>query len=198
MLSQHAFYTSIACTRLSVTVNLFTSACLIFFLVPWPQRFTVATVIVISHSASCISLLRHASSFDINIHTPVAYPGGFSGCPDPPGHDFFLIRGFTSLHAPTFTSHLNLRLLETPLDTNSGYATAPSLVSWQFVVAYIHNIIVTISPSIDCSNDAVSSIDFTNHSLHSIAPNRPTEVHSNTIKQFRIFRQSLTSFNCTQ
>ena len=55
----------------------------------------------------------------------VAYPGGFSGCPEtPPGHDFFLIRGFTSLHAPTFTSHLNLRLLETPLETNSGYATA--------------------------------------------------------------------------
>ena len=45
------------------------------------------------------------------------------GNPPPPGHDFFLIRGFTSLHAPTFTSHLNLRLLETPLETNSGYAT---------------------------------------------------------------------------
>ena len=58
--------------------------------------------------------------------TAVAYPGGFSGCPEtpPPGHDFFLIRGFTYLHAPTFTSHLNLRLLETPLETNSGYATA--------------------------------------------------------------------------
>ena len=55
----------------------------------------------------------------------VAYPGGFSGCLEtpPPGHDFFSIRGFTSLHAPTFTSHLNLRLLETPLETNSGYAT---------------------------------------------------------------------------
>ena len=55
----------------------------------------------------------------------VAYPGGFSGCPEtpPPAMIFFLIRGFTSLHAPTFTSHLNLRHLETPLETNSGYAT---------------------------------------------------------------------------
>ena len=42
----------------------------------------------------------------------------------PPAMIFFLIREFTSLHAPTFTSHLNLRLLETPLETNSGYATA--------------------------------------------------------------------------
>ena len=61
-----------------------------------------------------------------NLPMSVAYPGGFSGCPEtppPPGHDFFLIRGFTSLHAPTFTSHLNLRLLETPLENNSGYAT---------------------------------------------------------------------------
>ena len=30
----------------------------------------------------------------------------------------------TPLLAPTFTSHLHLRLLETPLETNSGYATA--------------------------------------------------------------------------
>ena len=29
----------------------------------------------------------------------------------------------TPLLAPTFISHLHLRLLETPLDTNSGYAT---------------------------------------------------------------------------
>ena len=54
----------------------------------------------------------------------MAYPGGFSGCPETPPAMIFLIRGFTSLHAPTFTSHLNLRLLETPLETNSGYATA--------------------------------------------------------------------------
>ena len=30
----------------------------------------------------------------------------------------------TPLLAPTFTSHLHLRLLVTPIDTNSGYATA--------------------------------------------------------------------------
>ena len=30
----------------------------------------------------------------------------------------------TPLLAPTFTSHLHLRLLVTPLETNSGYATA--------------------------------------------------------------------------
>ena len=59
------------------------------------------------------------------MYCPVAYPGGFSGCPEtPPPAMIFLIRGFTSLHARTFTSHLNLRLLETPLETNSGYATA--------------------------------------------------------------------------
>ena len=40
----------------------------------------------------------------------------------PPGHDFFVIRGVTPLRAPNFTSLLNLRLLETPLETNSGYA----------------------------------------------------------------------------
>ena len=58
--------------------------------------------------------------------------GGFlvARKPPPPGHDFFLIRGFTSLHAPTFTSHLNLRLLETPLETNSGYATATREFKW--------------------------------------------------------------------
>ena len=70
-------------------------------------------------------VIRRLTSISRHIRT-VAYPGGFSGCPEtppPPGHDFFYIRGFTSLHAPTFTSHLNLRLLETPLETNSGYAT---------------------------------------------------------------------------
>ena len=33
----------------------------------------------------------------------------------PPGHDFFIIRWVTPLLTPTFTSHFNLRLLETPL-----------------------------------------------------------------------------------
>ena len=53
----------------------------------------------------------------------VAYPRGFSGCPEtPPDHNFF-IQGVTPLLAPTLTSHLHLRLLETHLETNSGYAT---------------------------------------------------------------------------
>ncbi len=74
---------------------------------------------------------------DKSLYNTVAYPGGFSGCPEPPppGHDFFLIRGFTSLHAPTFTSHLNLRLLETPLETNSGYATDGDWSCWYFSAA---------------------------------------------------------------
>ena len=55
----------------------------------------------------------------------VAYPGWFCGCPEtppPPGHDFFN-QAVTPLLAPTFTSHLNLPLLEKNLETNSGYAT---------------------------------------------------------------------------
>ena len=35
----------------------------------------------------------------------------------------------TPLLAPIFTSLLNLRLLETPLETNSGYATGSTLIS---------------------------------------------------------------------
>ena len=58
---------------------------------------------------------------------------GFSGCPEgflvarnpPPPTIVFLIWGVTPLVAPTLTSHLQLhvRRSETPLDTNSGYAT---------------------------------------------------------------------------
>ena len=55
----------------------------------------------------------------------MAYPGGFLVARKPaPCHDFFNQGGVTPLLAPTFTSHLHLRLLETPLETNSGYATA--------------------------------------------------------------------------
>ena len=57
----------------------------------------------------------------------VAYPGGFSGCLEtpPPRPWFFLNQGVTPLLAPTLTCHLHLRLSETPLQTNSGYATEP-------------------------------------------------------------------------
>ena len=49
---------------------------------------------------------------------------GFSGCPEPPPPTMiFLFRGVTPLLAPTLTSNLHLRLLETSLETNSGYAT---------------------------------------------------------------------------
>ena len=49
---------------------------------------------------------------------------GFSGCPEThPPTIIFLIRGVTPLLAPTLTSQLHLRRSETPLDTNSGYAT---------------------------------------------------------------------------
>ena len=56
----------------------------------------------------------------------VAYPGFFFWLPgNPPGHDFSPI---LKLLAPTFTSPLNLSLLETPLETNSGYATEIHLI----------------------------------------------------------------------
>ena len=42
----------------------------------------------------------------------------------PPQAMIFFKQGVTPLLTPTFTSHLNLRLLETPPDTTSGYATA--------------------------------------------------------------------------
>ena len=58
------------------------------------------------------------------MHTsiPVAYPGGFSGCPEipPPAPRFFSKSGGETV---TDTNHLNLRLLETPPDATSGYAT---------------------------------------------------------------------------
>ena len=49
---------------------------------------------------------------------------GFSGCPENPPARIFLIRGVTPLLAPTLTRHLHLRRSETPLEPNSGYATA--------------------------------------------------------------------------
>ena len=50
--------------------------------------------------------------------------GGFwlPGNPPPPAIILFN-QGVTPLLAPTFTSHLDLRLLETSPETNSGYAT---------------------------------------------------------------------------
>ena len=59
-------------------------------------------------------------------------PGGISrgvfwlpGNPPTPAM-IFLNQGVTPLLTPTFTSHLNVRLLETPLDTTSGYSAEPS------------------------------------------------------------------------
>ena len=50
---------------------------------------------------------------------------GVSGCPEtpPPPAMIFVDQGVTPLLAPTLTSHLHLRRSETPLETNSGYAT---------------------------------------------------------------------------
>ena len=59
-------------------------------------------------------------------YTPaVAYPGFFSGCPEPPPppDHYFFNQGVTPLLAPTLTGHLHLRRSEIPLQTNSGYAT---------------------------------------------------------------------------
>ena len=49
----------------------------------------------------------------------------FSGCPKPPpsGHDIFLIRGGDTVTGSDLHLPLQLRVLETPLETNSGYAT---------------------------------------------------------------------------
>ena len=54
---------------------------------------------------------------EMNCDSSVAYPGGFSGCPETPSHDFLNQTGdtVTDLLAPTFISNLNLQLLETPL-----------------------------------------------------------------------------------
>ena len=60
---------------------------------------------------------------DVLVHAQWRIQGGFLVARKPPlGHDF-LIRGVTPLLPPTFTSHLHLRRSETPLETNSGYAT---------------------------------------------------------------------------
>ena len=48
---------------------------------------------------------------------------------NPPLAMIFLIRGMTPLLALTLTSHLHLRRSETPLDTNSGYATGSRCLS---------------------------------------------------------------------
>ena len=54
---------------------------------------------------------------------PVAYPGSVSWLPgNPPGHDFFVNQGVTTLLAPTSTSQLNFDFWK-PSETNSGYAT---------------------------------------------------------------------------
>ena len=53
----------------------------------------------------------------------MAYPGWFFGCPETPPAMIFLNQAVTPFLAPTSTSHLNLPLLETPPETNSGYAT---------------------------------------------------------------------------
>ena len=51
--------------------------------------------------------------------------GGFlvARKPPPPGHDFVNQWFDTVILAPTITSYLHLRRSETPLETNSGYAT---------------------------------------------------------------------------
>ena len=47
---------------------------------------------------------------------PVSYPEVFSGCTETPLAIILLFKSeLTPLLAPTFTCHLNLRLLETPL-----------------------------------------------------------------------------------
>ena len=45
----------------------------------------------------------------------MAYPGFFLVARKPPSQDFCLNQGVDTMLAPTFTSHLNLRVLETPL-----------------------------------------------------------------------------------
>ena len=77
--------------------------------------------------------------------------------PLPPAMIFFNYRGLTSLHAPTFTSHLNLRLLETPLETNSGYAT--EAYESPFTA---HHCSLTVTPNKCCLRLKF----FQNYSLH--------------------------------
>ena len=65
----------------------------------------------------------HANLLPYNLCWQWRIQGGFWLPGNPPGN-FVLNQGVTALLAPTFTSHLDLRFLETPLETNSGYATS--------------------------------------------------------------------------
>ena len=76
--------------------------------------------------------------------SPVAYPGGVSGCLETPRHDFLTSTLMTPLQAPIFTSPLNLWLLETPHETNSGYATVSPLHNIHLHVAVLQFGFITI------------------------------------------------------
>ena len=76
------------------------------------------------------SFISRISRYDFIAANQWRIQGGFLVArKPPPSHDFLLIRGVTPLLAPTFTSHLHVRRSETPLQTNSGYATANSQYS---------------------------------------------------------------------
>ena len=99
-------------------LNHFHTKCLrIILSIKWQDMVPDTEVLTRAGIPSIHTLLQKAQ-------VTVAYPGGFSGCQEPPPPaKIFLIREVTPLLAPTLTSHLHLRRSETPLETNSGYAT---------------------------------------------------------------------------
>ena len=50
---------------------------------------------------------------------------------NPPGQYFFLNQGVDTILAPTFTSHLNLRILETPPPETNSELFIDTVVSWR-------------------------------------------------------------------
>ena len=100
--------------------------CLIAAMITRWQYCLIAAMITRWHY--CIKLQRNLDCKKKNQHLPtaaVAYPGFFFCLPgNPPPTMIFFNQGVTPLLAPTLTSHFHLRRSETPLETNSGYATA--------------------------------------------------------------------------
>ena len=64
---------------------------------------------------SCVNRLDDTSAFIYTAGLSGVSRGGFWLPGNPPDRDFCLNQGLHALLAPSFTSHLNCRLLETPL-----------------------------------------------------------------------------------
>ena len=89
---------------------------------------TCTRLVIIEIALMCYDIIDH-EQIPWQVQA-VAYPGGFSGCPEiPPAMIFFKTTLMTHLLALTFTNHLNLWLGNPPPppETNSGYATVKNV-----------------------------------------------------------------------